>query len=136
MSGKGPATANADGQVTIVYYYGYNLTGLGGEADVKNLLMNEGVPVEELKTAGQKVMFADGMYDRLNQRDSWGYLDENSTGCSTGHYITAYRHSGGANVTFFDGHAAATPRDDLLPVDTKLLTDAGRDPAAVWKLPN
>ena len=131
MSGLGPRTANAAGQVTIIRYYGYNLQGLGSQ-DETSVLMNEGVPSEVLRTAGQKVMFADALYDRLHKNGSDNYLDEFTTSFPSGYaetYVTAYRHDGRANVTYYDGHAFATPRDEL---DMSVLTD----PNTVWNLPN
>ena len=103
--------------------YGYNLFGLS------NTLLNTGVRASEFLKPGVKVMFADGLNDRINRWYSDTYTHETmSTGSKQ---ITAYRHDNAANVTFFDGHVARTARADL---DESMLGWPKYD--IPWELPN
>ncbi|HAI11556.1 MAG TPA: hypothetical protein DCM28_07610 [Phycisphaerales bacterium] len=103
--------------------YGYNLFNLSSQQQA------EGIQASELLTPGKKVMFADGLNHSLNRWYSNDYThEEMNTG---GKYMTAYRHDNSANVTFFDGHIARTPRADL---DEDMLGVYKRN--IPWMLPN
>lgn len=136
-SGKGPNFINSDGTVNPQYYYGYNFTNMSeadpaGRTDSRYVLPNQGVQRATVTHPSDKLMFADGLYDRLERRASDNYIDEFTPNPGGYHenYMAAYRHQGAANVVFFDGHAATTPRDQL---DESMLGLDNRDKP--WVLP-
>ncbi|HOF18208.1 MAG TPA: prepilin-type N-terminal cleavage/methylation domain-containing protein [Phycisphaerae bacterium] len=128
MSGRGPSLIQPDGTVSPEKYYGYNITGVGAQ-DEFNERMNAGVRITDVYAMGEKLMFADGLYDRLDRRASCNYKDEfsGSNGIYTGTastYIAAYRHRGGLNIVYFDGHAGWRSREET---DTSY-----RDVTGLW----
>jgi prepilin-type N-terminal cleavage/methylation domain-containing protein/prepilin-type processing-associated H-X9-DG protein len=89
----------------IASSYGYNTTALSSQ------LQNTGIPVIEIHKPSKKLMFADGLHDRLARYKSHLYTHE--TMVNGGDQVTAYRHDGAANVTYYDGHVSREPRKNI-----------------------
>jgi prepilin-type N-terminal cleavage/methylation domain-containing protein len=137
-SGLGPDSITANGSVPVTRYYGYNITGASeGNVTPANAndagirLANGGVPRGSISSPTHKLMFADGLYDRLDRRGSDNYVDEFTTNFPgfREKYIAAYRHGDAANAVLFDGYAAASGRSEL--DETQLA-----DPNLPWRLPD
>ena len=96
-------TSNKEGSMPDSY--GYNLSGLSSN------LINKGIPTSQIIKPGKKMMFADGLHDRLARNKSDMYTHETMT--NGGNQVIAYRHDGATNVTYYDGHAAREPRENV-----------------------
>ncbi len=113
----------SNGWGSMANSYGYNYFNLSTQQQ------EEGIPASELRQPNYKVMFADGLHDRLNRWYSDDYTHEEMVTGSKN--ITAYRHDGAANVVYFDGHVSRTARADL---DETMLGVTRRN--IPWMLPN
>jgi prepilin-type processing-associated H-X9-DG protein/prepilin-type N-terminal cleavage/methylation domain-containing protein len=101
--------------------YGYNSTGLTW--DMRPPAYHMGWHPGEIRNSASKLMIADatdwhvnrqsaGRYDALGE--DYGPPDPVK---GTRYAVTAYRHEGGANVVFFDGHAAWMPKSEVFDKD-------------------
>lgn len=129
----------ADGHPKPIRWYGYNwtLANVGGamNASLNDPRRNNGHKRVSIVEPTAKLMFADGLYDRIDQARSDQYVDETSIDTATGNNqnMVAYRHKQSANSVFFDGHAVQKARREL---DETLMTANGNDPSKTWLLPN
>lgn len=77
-----------------------------------------------IRSPSDKIAWADALAPWIRAAGSTGaisYVYENPTGTNS---ATAYRHNGGANIIFFDGHGEWLPRKQI---DTAYLTSAQVD---------
>ncbi len=113
-------TSNKEGSMPDSY--GYNLSGLSSK------LQNTGIPTSRIIKPGKKMMFADGLHDRLARNKSDMFTHETMT--NGGNQVISYRHDGATNVTYYDGHVSREPRENvdwsIVPVDPSKL---------MWVLP-
>lgn len=85
--------------------YGYNTDGLSWYADAPRYFT--GFRRNQVRSPETKLMFVDATDWVVNQSGSTKYPTEGETyGPPPRTNITAYRHSNGANIAFFDTHVA------------------------------
>jgi len=125
----------ADGNYNIAYSYGMNFTDWGDPADRTLWYQGFTTPVyippqpaisyknSRIRRPSNKIAWADAMGYWIQKSASGQYTGE-GTGSGT---RIAYRHNGGVNIAFFDGHAEWLTRKQ---VDLNLLTTAAAD--ALW----
>lgn len=102
--------------------YGYNTDGLSWYANPTTFYM--GYKRRDVRSPARKLMFADAMsgsitkagaknYDKTGE--FWGLPAGGGKPVTN---ITAYRHTGGANVAFWDGHVEYLKRIDIVNKDS------------------
>jgi prepilin-type processing-associated H-X9-DG protein/prepilin-type N-terminal cleavage/methylation domain-containing protein len=105
------------------------------------LKLHHGYHIRQVKRSSEKLMFADATFFAINSRGSgvspgwnnkisnWDKIGDGYTshsgpsapfggGAYDAQRTTAWRHSGGANVLFFDGHVAKLPKDEIYNYDS------------------
>jgi prepilin-type processing-associated H-X9-DG protein/prepilin-type N-terminal cleavage/methylation domain-containing protein len=114
-------TGNAKAGYLISRSYGYNLTGFNWYADPPRYYT--GLHQGDLKRPSEKLMFIDATDWVVTMSQSKGYLAHGEVyGPPPYTNLSAYRHSRGANIAFFDGHAAWLPSKHVI------------DNATLWRL--
>ena len=63
-----------------------------------------------ITTPSLKLAWADSLSDKIRVSASGGYIGEVTPPSND---ETAYRHLGGANIAYYDGHAAWLPRQEV-----------------------
>ena len=121
-----PINRNADG-ARVEDSYGYNRGGVGVRDQAK--VTNTGFMQDRVLQPSSAMMFSDAVHDRLSADGSDNYLATGDEATMNKTYAVAYRHSGGLNASFYDGHSAFRERDTV---------DVSRgDPSVVdpfWKI--
>ena len=130
------ANGYSDGNFKISYSYGMNFTDWGDPLDKS--LWYPGFPAatppippqpaisykfSRVRKPSNKIAWADSLGYWIQRSASGQYIGETTSGGTR----TAYRHNGGANVVFFDGHGEWMNRKR---VDITYLTTAAAD--AIW----
>lgn len=108
--------------------YGYNIDGLAAYANPTTYYM--GYKRKDVRSPSQKLMFVDATGGGVNIKgtrnydtygEHWGLPPGGGKPVTN---VTAYRHTRGANVAFFDGHVEYLRRDQI--VDNQSLWRVGR----------
>ena len=95
--------------------FGYNANGLPWLSNPPTYYT--GVREGRLRHGDQKLMMADATDWVIGERTSSSYLINGESYGPTANGITAFRHSRGANVLFFDGHAVLLMQEDIINND-------------------
>lgn len=95
-------TARAVGN-TLDFTYGTNANGRGG-AWTAGLVRQ--ITRAEVQRPSQTMAFADGLDWQLYADGASGYAESKELLANSSTHLVAYRHSGQANLVYFDGHAA------------------------------
>lgn len=121
-----PVHRNAEG-ARVEDSYGYNRGGVGVRDQAR--VTNTGFMQDRVMQPSSAFMFADAVHDRLSSDGSDNYLGSGDEAVMDKTYAVAYRHSGGLNASFYDGHTAYRERDtvDVSVGDTSVV-----DP--FWKI--
>lgn len=106
------ANPTSTGGIYISWSYGYNWTASVGFTDMGFASSFRGLRPEQIKNAGTKIQFADGLDILISWAGSNVYFGEVVPSGATSQ-ATAYRHDESANVSFWDGHAEGRPRKDI-----------------------
>jgi prepilin-type N-terminal cleavage/methylation domain-containing protein/prepilin-type processing-associated H-X9-DG protein len=107
-------SGNAEGYI-IGRSYGSNAEGLPWLSNPPTYYT--GVREGRLRHPDQKLMIADATDWVIGERTSASYLTVGEAYGPSTIAITAYRHSRGANVLFFDAHAELLPQEDVINND-------------------
>jgi prepilin-type processing-associated H-X9-DG protein/prepilin-type N-terminal cleavage/methylation domain-containing protein len=112
---------DARGGYLISRSYGYNLQGLNWYDGAPRYYT--GLHHNDVRRPAEKIMFIDATDWVVHMGNSRGYLTyKEQYGPPPLTNMSAYRHSGGASIAFFDGHAAWLPAKQII------------DNGAMWKL--
>jgi prepilin-type N-terminal cleavage/methylation domain-containing protein/prepilin-type processing-associated H-X9-DG protein len=92
----------------VQYSYGFNVGNLslsGAATDLNFAAFNQ----RDIIKPQIKMSFADALDWWVKYNQSGHYTTEENDN----YYDVAYRHTGGINLGYFDGHAATSPREDV-----------------------
>ncbi len=108
----------------IYLAYGYNYSGKPYGQLTPTVIAPPAFKIGQIRNSAGKIWFADSISLFLHYSSSSTYQNELSAGATI-----AYRHNGGVNIVFADGHGAKLDRKE---VDVAYLSTNERD--AIWNL--
>jgi prepilin-type N-terminal cleavage/methylation domain-containing protein/prepilin-type processing-associated H-X9-DG protein len=129
-----PSTGYQVGDAAMAYSYGVNYTDFYEPADPvlsKYFYPNHYASAYQqsrIVNASEKLAWADSLSPDVREATSYGYAGEYYPIAGVPNNITAYRHEGGVNVVFFDGHGEYMLRNavQLLNPTSPLPADQAR----------
>ena len=106
------------GRYDLQRSYGYNGQGKNGaDKQAEDPVFYRGWRQGQIKRSADKIMFADsthwGWEMTASSSGKYNTYGENTT---SGHVGIAYRHKGGVNVAFWDGHVEWLPKEEVISV--------------------